>query len=145
MQAVNLTRIRRPSSTSSSNSWQLPTMAENLLYDMDSTTSPSSSDSDSSPSNQPHTPSAKLVPVQGLDLEQKSATEKSSSYLAKSNNIHISSQSATPLKELSTNQKLKMPSSPKQRQLSSVRGDFKKSKRRIPSASKGAASQKRWV
>ncbi|CAK9172546.1 unnamed protein product, partial [Ilex paraguariensis] len=47
---VNLTRLRRPSfSTASSNERRLPMMADNVLYDMDSTTSPSSSDSDCSP------------------------------------------------------------------------------------------------
>ncbi|KAE8710603.1 histone H3.2 [Hibiscus syriacus] len=51
---VHLTRLQRASSsTSSPNYWQIPPMMDNLLYDMDSTTSPSSSDSDSSPKNRP--------------------------------------------------------------------------------------------
>ncbi|KAI3706365.1 hypothetical protein L6452_24050 [Arctium lappa] len=45
---IQLTRLRRPSSSkSSSGSKKLPAMADNLIYDMDSTTSPSD-DSDSS-------------------------------------------------------------------------------------------------
>ncbi|XP_075520156.1 uncharacterized protein LOC142553644 [Primulina tabacum] len=45
---VSLTRLRRPSFTApSSNVEHLPIMADNVLYDIDSTTSASSSDSDS--------------------------------------------------------------------------------------------------
>ncbi|XP_059429086.1 uncharacterized protein LOC132162884 [Corylus avellana] len=63
---VHFTRLWRssfPSSDSNSNSEQRPHLAENLLYDMDSTTSPSSSDSDSSPSNQPHALVAKVEEI----------------------------------------------------------------------------------
>jgi len=35
-------------------------MVDNIIYDMDSTTSPSSSDSDSSPANQPRAPAAQI-------------------------------------------------------------------------------------
>ncbi|CAN4118068.1 unnamed protein product [Withania somnifera] len=54
---VNLTRLERPSfSSRSSKGVQLPPLTDNILYDMDNTTSPSSSDSDSSPRRlaQPH-------------------------------------------------------------------------------------------
>ncbi|MCH99341.1 hypothetical protein A2U01_0020353, partial [Trifolium medium] len=45
---MQLTRLRRPSfSASVSNEIQLPQMRDNLIYDMESSTSPSSSDSDS--------------------------------------------------------------------------------------------------
>ncbi|KAB1211941.1 hypothetical protein CJ030_MR5G023751 [Morella rubra] len=54
---MHLTRLRRssfPASNSSkTNSGICPQMANNLLYDLDSTTSPSSSDSDCSPVDQP--------------------------------------------------------------------------------------------
>lgn len=53
---VQLTRQQRSSSSAStsasdSNCWQLPAMVNNVIYDMDSTTSPSSSDSDSPSKN----------------------------------------------------------------------------------------------
>jgi hypothetical protein len=59
---VNLTRLRRPSSSSFSisDSSKLPLMVNNVVYDMDSATSPSSSDSDSSPVNRPQAPAAKI-------------------------------------------------------------------------------------
>ncbi|XP_015571372.1 uncharacterized protein LOC8274407 isoform X2 [Ricinus communis] len=64
---VHLTRLRRPSSSEYiPESWQLPLMMENIVYDMDSTTSPSSSDSDSSPVNRSLAPVVKnqAAPVQ---------------------------------------------------------------------------------
>lgn len=56
IQVVQLTRQQRSSSSAStsasdSNCWQLPAMVNNVIYDMDSTTSPSSSDSDSPSKN----------------------------------------------------------------------------------------------
>lgn len=52
LQVVHLTRLRRPSfSQPISESRQIPALMNNIVYDMDSTTSPSSSDSDSSPAN----------------------------------------------------------------------------------------------
>ncbi|BBH04375.1 hypothetical protein Prudu_015498 [Prunus dulcis] len=54
---VHLTRLQRPSfSSSNSHDIQIPHMTDNLLYDMDSTTSPSSSDSDCSPVNRTKAP-----------------------------------------------------------------------------------------
>ncbi|KAJ6387837.1 hypothetical protein OIU77_026410 [Salix suchowensis] len=51
-------RLRRPSySLSIPDNWELPVMVENILYDLDSS---SSSDSDSSPSSQPQHPSATI-------------------------------------------------------------------------------------
>ncbi|KAF2317723.1 hypothetical protein GH714_039671 [Hevea brasiliensis] len=49
---VQLTRLRRTSSSLPiSDSWEVPFMLDNIVYDMDNSTSPSSSDSDSSPGN----------------------------------------------------------------------------------------------
>ncbi|KAK4407376.1 hypothetical protein Sango_0318600 [Sesamum angolense] len=51
---VNATRLRRSSSTAATSNVQpLPIMADNVLYDMDSSTGPSS-DSDNSPRNRTH-------------------------------------------------------------------------------------------
>ncbi|KAJ6387838.1 hypothetical protein OIU77_026411 [Salix suchowensis] len=68
---VQLTRLRRPSSSLSvSDGLELPLMVDNVIYDMDSTTSPSSSDSDSSPAKRPQPPAAQIpeTPVQSSEL-----------------------------------------------------------------------------
>lgn len=52
-QVVNLTRARRRSFSQASFGVPcIPAMTDNVLYDMDSTTGPSSSDSDNSPENE---------------------------------------------------------------------------------------------
>ncbi|KAH7560522.1 hypothetical protein JRO89_XS10G0037300 [Xanthoceras sorbifolium] len=152
---VQLTRLQRPSSTASASAsaskcWQLPVMADNLLYDMDSTTSPSSSESDSPIKNRPEAPVAKDTdsPLQNRNSvstsDQKSAPPKVSSSLVKPTNRHTKSRSVSPLKERSTNQNSGTLSSLRQKQLS-ARGELKKSRRRTQSTSKVAAQQKRWA
>ncbi|KAK1586708.1 hypothetical protein Q3G72_005334 [Acer saccharum] len=155
---VQLTRLQRPSSSASASAsasaskcWQLPVMADNLLYNMDSTTSPSSSDSDSPPKNRPEAPVAKHRDslLQNGDFastsNQKSAPPKVSSSFMKPTDRHTKSRSVSPLKERSTNQNSGTLSSLRQKQLS-ARGDLKKSKRRTQSTtSQDAAQQKRWV
>ncbi|KAK4855069.1 hypothetical protein QYF36_003681 [Acer negundo] len=155
---VQLTRLQRPSSSasasasaSSSKCWQLPVMADNLLYNMDSTTSPSSSDSDSPPKNRPEAPVAKHRDslLQNGEFastsNQKSAPPKVSSSFVKPTDRHTKSRSVSPLKERSTNQNSITLSSLRQKQLS-ARGDLKKSRRRTQSTtSKDAAQQKRRV
>ncbi|KAJ6934661.1 hypothetical protein NC651_009610 [Populus alba x Populus x berolinensis] len=142
---VHLTRLRRPSSSLCvSDSSELPLMVDNIIYDMDSTTSPSSSDSDSSPANRPQTPAAHIqeTPVQsselGLTKSQKSAPAKASSSVVE---LHKKSRSESPLKEISTNQKsIGLPSSrPKQ-----LSAEIRKARRRTQSAIKDASSKKRW-
>lgn len=66
MQVVQLTRLQRSSSStlasaSATSYWKLPVMTDNLVYDMDSTTSPSSSDSDSPPKKRPVVPIGKFA------------------------------------------------------------------------------------
>ncbi|MED6169893.1 hypothetical protein PIB30_025460 [Stylosanthes scabra] len=123
---MQLTRERRASFSAgdSSNSTLLPQMRDNLIYDMDSTTSPSSSDSDSTPIN-----NARDIP-QDLPSarNQKSAPAKVSR-----------SRSVSPLKEVSANRKFNAASSSWSQKQLSARGDLKKSRRR----SLGGA--KRWV
>ncbi|KAG6781723.1 hypothetical protein POTOM_014635 [Populus tomentosa] len=142
---VHPTRLRRPSSSLCvSDSSELPLMVDNIIYDMDSTTSPSSSDSDSSPANRPQTPAAHIqeTPVQSSELvltkSQKSAPAKASSSVVEH---HKKSRSESPLKEISTNQKsIGLPSSrPKQ-----LSAEIRKARRRTQSAIKDASSKKRW-
>lgn len=80
-QVTNLTRLRRPSfSKASLNLMQLPVLTDNIIYDMDSTTGPSSSDSDNSPRrNKLQTPAAKNLEVSkiaGREEDKKWGQEK---------------------------------------------------------------------
>lgn len=123
IQVIHHTRLRRPSYSSLSSDAgeftdplpQIPHMAENLLYDMDNTTSPSSSDSDSSsPVNQAHD-SVVRTPVIAKTLEtpqifesastsQKSVPEKAStSMVEQRTRRYTKPQSLAPLKEIPIN------------------------------------------
>ncbi|KAF3452572.1 hypothetical protein FNV43_RR03005 [Rhamnella rubrinervis] len=146
---VNLTRLRRPS-FSESHGGQPPHMTDNLLYDMDNTTSPSSSDSDSPSVDRLHSPVAQTpkIPAQKFDsgatTSQKSiSAAKASSSMVRTKDWHLKSRSESPLKEISMNRKSE-PISPRQMQLSAV-GDFKRSRRHNLSGKNGAAPHKRWV
>lgn len=148
---MHLTRLRRPSTSKSmSGSCQLPLMVDNVVYDMDSTTSPSSSDSDSSPVNRQQVSVTKIqeTPVQSSDLastvNQKSAPAKASSSLLGLTNDHTKSRSVSPLKEISTNQKSITLSSLRPKQFSAG-GDARKMRRRTQAASKDAIPKKRWA
>ncbi|KAG4113373.1 hypothetical protein ERO13_D13G219700v2 [Gossypium hirsutum] len=147
---VHLTRLQRPSSsTSSPNYWQTPVMTDNLLYDMDSTTSSSSSDSDCSPKNQPQAPVPKVEEVCfqnndiALDKEQKSAPAKVTSSFMGQTTCRSMPEPATPLREISMNQRSKPPSS-RQRQVSASQ-DSKRIKKQTRSVSKDSTSKKRWA
>lgn len=146
MQLVNLTRLRRPS-FSESRGGQTPNMTDNLLYDMDNTTSPSSSDSDSPSVDQLHSPVAETpkIPAQKFDSDTTSSqksmpAEKASSSMVRAKDWHSKSRSESPLKEISMNWK----SEPIFRQLSAG-GDTKRSRRHNLSGKRGAAPHKRWV
>ncbi|KAM7502599.1 hypothetical protein LguiB_001503 [Lonicera macranthoides] len=103
---MHLTRLRRPSFTpSSSSAKKLPLMSDNLLYDMDSSTSPSSSDSDSSlPKSLP--PLAPIVKKKEIPFPNSEVKRKvaASSNLVKSSDRLPKSRPVTPLKEKSMNQ-----------------------------------------
>lgn len=70
-------------------------MTDNVVYDMDSTTDPSSSDSDSIPRNRAQAP---LVEVQEISVE---TSEEVSKVLMQQN---LSRRATSPLKEKSFNQ-----------------------------------------
>ncbi|KAJ1412397.1 hypothetical protein SESBI_20518 [Sesbania bispinosa] len=144
---VQLSRLRRPSySASSSNDSELPQMRDNLIYDMDSTTSPSSSDTDSpSANNAQDLPFDVSLLNQGSAsaIDQKPTPAKVFSSSGRVFERRSKSRSVIPLKEVSTNWKSNVaPSSPKQL---SARGDLKKSRRRSLTSAKTATTQKRWV
>jgi hypothetical protein len=117
---------------------------------MDSTTSPSSSDSDSSPSNQPHAPFAKMEEISVENnyststRNQMSAPAKPPGSFVRPTDWSSKSRSGSPLKEISTNQKSDSISSSRQKQL--IVGDSsRKSRRRHLTGSKDATPQKRWI
>ncbi|KAJ8759595.1 hypothetical protein K2173_008775 [Erythroxylum novogranatense] len=142
---VHLTRLQRPSSSASSTleSWKFPALLDNIVYDMDSATSPSSSDSDTSPKNQerPHAIKIPETPLQQNDLvlarDLGSAPAKLSSC--------EKSRSVSPLKEISTNHRSGRISSLKPRQLSAAGSDSKKIRKRTPSMAMDAAPKKKWL
>lgn len=147
-QVMQLSRLRRPSfSASIPNEIQLPQMRDNLIYDMDSTTSPSSSDSDSSPvNNVQDLPVDVILPIKSSEstIDQMSTPAKrlnSSGGLIKRRSKF---RSTSPLKEIPSYQKSNAASSSSQKQLS-PRRDLKKSRRRSLNGTKSASANKRWV
>ncbi|KAL9322932.1 hypothetical protein ACSQ67_010985 [Phaseolus vulgaris] len=145
---VQLTRLRRPSfSASGSNDSQLPRiMIDNLLYDMESTTSSSSSDSDSSSVfKEPDLPAHIVLKQNSASkIDQKHTPAKVSSSSGTVFERHSKSRSISPRKEVSSSRKSNAASSSVQKQLS-ARGDLKKSRRRSLNGDKSTTAQKRWV
>ncbi|CAJ1955606.1 unnamed protein product [Sphenostylis stenocarpa] len=145
---VQLTRLRRPSfSASGSNDSQLPhIMIDNLLYDMDSTTSPSASDSDSSSViKTPDLPADVVLEKDSASkIDQKPTSAKVSNSSGRVFERHSKSRSISPCKEVSSSRKSNAASSSVQKQLS-ARGDLKKSRRRSLNGDKSTTANKRWV
>jgi len=146
---VQLTRLRRPSySPSGSNDSPLPRiMIDNLLYDMESTTSSSSSDSDSSSVVKESNLSAEIVSKQdsASKIDQKLTPRKISSSSGRVFERHSKSRSISPRKEVSSSQKSNAAYySSVQKQLS-ARGDLKKTRRRSLNGDKSTTAHKRWV
>ncbi|CAN6696621.1 unnamed protein product [Malus baccata var. baccata] len=174
---VHLTRLQRPSFSSSNahdDDRKIPHLMDNLVYDMDSTTSPSSSDSDCSPVvRSPAPPVAKTPEVpQILDpfpTIQEPEPGKASTLKVKPTDSRIKSQPLNPLKEITMNSrqvqsvsKNSQPMSPKSQPMSPIKrsnstqfsrsrpisagGDSKKIiRRRSASGRKDATPQKRWA
>ncbi|XP_022958664.1 uncharacterized protein LOC111459819 isoform X1 [Cucurbita moschata] len=148
---IQLTRLRRPSSCASNAEIQpIPYMTDNLLYDMESSTSPSSSDSDCFPSesSQPPPPTRKheihhiQISEPCLTRTQKSATKKRPS----TSDSRSKPQVATPLKELSMNNRKSeaMLTSCRQRaDKARASGDSTNSRRRIQTVAKDTPQRKR--
>ncbi|KAM1039483.1 hypothetical protein TB2_028433 [Malus domestica] len=174
---VHLTRLQRPSFSSSNahdDDRKIPHLMDNLVYDMDSTTSPSSSDSDCSPViRSPAPPVAKTPEVpQILDpvpTTQEPEPGKASTSKVKPTDSRIKSQPLNPLKEITMNSrqvhsvsKNYQPMSPKSQPISPIKrsnstqfsrprpisagGDSKKIiRKRSTSGRKDATPQKRWA
>ncbi|CAM8879262.1 unnamed protein product [Rhodiola kirilowii] len=148
---MQLTRARRPSTSKSTPiSRKVPFMSENVLYDMDSTTGPSS-DSDCSRENKPpmarkshNSNKGKAFVTTRRDYKASRTESPISSF-----KVVDYSRSAGPLQEISENQR---PSSSERPKHSHVTEDLKKMRRRQPPSGAGfgsglrnANSSKRWV
>ncbi|KAL5082588.1 hypothetical protein RYX36_011009 [Vicia faba] len=147
---MQLTRLRRPSfSANILNEIQLPQMRDNLIYDMDSTTSPSSSsDSDSSPvNNTQNLPADVFAPNQNSDSTIDRTSTPAKIVNSSGTLIERRSQSryASPLQEVPTYHKSNAASSSSSQQQLSPRKDLKKSRRRSLTGAKTAGAHKRWV
>ncbi|KAG8389038.1 hypothetical protein BUALT_Bualt02G0187800 [Buddleja alternifolia] len=144
---VNLTRLRRSSlPTRSSNVHHFPIMADNVLYDMDSTTGPSSSDSDSPPKNRIQAPGFKSEESSVQNSEKASKGDlkcgqvKSSTFIEQNQSVITS-----PLKEKSMNHTPNSVSSLKPKHIMSSASGENRSRRRPPVKSKEVAVHKRWA
>ncbi|KAL0370384.1 UNVERIFIED_CONTAM: hypothetical protein Sangu_0356500 [Sesamum angustifolium] len=143
---TSLTRLRKPSFSSANSSMkQLPVMADNVLYDMDSTTSPSSPDSDTSPRNRTQPPAIKSqeILIQRNEKtsmgDQKVHTQfKRSAFAEQRHNLHGTS----PLKERSLNHTPNSVPALKPKHSSSGEN---RSRTRPPARSREATAPKRWI
>ncbi|KAL0437241.1 UNVERIFIED_CONTAM: hypothetical protein Sradi_0432000 [Sesamum radiatum] len=143
---TSLTRLRSPSfSSANSNMKQLPVMADNMVYDMDSTTSPSSSDSDTSPRNRTQPPSIKSQETSVQSNEKTSmgdqkvhAQFKRSTFAEQRPKSHATS----PLKERSLNHTPNSVPALKPKHSSSGEN---RSRTRPPARFREATAPKRWI
>ncbi|KAK2371120.1 hypothetical protein QL285_084101 [Trifolium repens] len=146
---MQLTRLRRPSfSASVSNETQLPQMRDNLIYDMESSTSPSSSDSDSPPVKNAQNLLADVIVLNQSSystVNQKCTPAKMSNSSERLIERRSKSRSVSPLKEILSYQKSNAASSSSSQKQLSPRRDLKKSRRRSLPAAKSASANKRWV
>lgn len=144
-QVMNFARLQRPSfSSPKPPSVHIPHMRDNLVYDMDSTTGPSSSsDSDNSPKDS-HSP--EILP-QTFELDS-SRNEKPMPTRKPSSSVSIGrrkekeppiSRSASPLKEISMNRKLDTVSS------SSSSSRLRRSSNSSANRRLNLTPHKRWV
>lgn len=155
LQVVQLTRLRRSSTLKEEldPSKRLPFMSDNVIYDMDSTTSPSSSsDSDCSPGSRSQSPAAKPAETETVSAlyasgrNQGMEMEEPSSFPVKRVDMPTYSRPATPLREISMNQKPGKSPSTMPRQLQSGSGDSRRGRaaKQTHGASRTVAPRRRW-
>ncbi|KAF7805386.1 inactive rhomboid protein [Senna tora] len=148
---MQLSRLGRPSSGRDSYGDQVAHVRDNLLYNMDTSTSPSSSDSDTTPLNRVQDSAVKVGVVHILNRasasasSHKSAPVKPISSSGKPLEPHLKSPSLSPLQEISANRKCNAASSSSRPNQLSAREDLKKSRRRYLSGTKNTASHKKII
>ncbi|CAH9134624.1 unnamed protein product [Cuscuta epithymum] len=148
----NLTRLQPEGSFStvhSPNNMHHPVLTDNIIYDMDSTTSPSSSDSDNPPRIRPQSAATcvEATPVNNIEKarrkqEQKLVLEKKPA-IVNVTERHLCSRPVSPLSEISLNNSGSSVTSSKSKQASSRIEPT--SRRKPPVRSKLTSHQKRWV
>lgn len=142
---VNLTRTRRPSfSGTVNNDKQLPLMLDNLLYNLDSSTGPSSSDSDNSPGKRTQTATAKMQQPLEISLEGEKELRQVNSSGSLLNSRVRSEVSSSPLKEKSLNQVMDGATISRLK-LNSPASEISMGRRRSQTRAKEAVGAKRWV
>ncbi|PIA39500.1 hypothetical protein AQUCO_02600152v1 [Aquilegia coerulea] len=147
---VHLVRLRRPSSVSTVNTQELPFMADNVLYDMDSTTSPSSSDSDSEFKNRPPLSGPHehhIISSNENDSaarSQRATSVKASVSSPRKADRDRKQQPISPLKEKSMNQRPTSTVTLRPKHVVSTHADMKRTRRRSL-GSKEATPLKRWA
>ncbi|KAG9450683.1 hypothetical protein H6P81_010648 [Aristolochia fimbriata] len=161
---LQLTRLRRPSYSSSNVSdMKIPAMATNVLFDMDSSTSPSSSDSDA-PANpgghrskvvasrKPDAPDSNKEPSivpQDDSIETRNCRHAGKPPASSSVSGHVNmgnpkQRAMSPLKEKTMNQSVDRPLLSRPKQAVPGTGDPKKQRRRVASNTKDTNPMKRW-
>ncbi|KAI3449925.1 hypothetical protein Pfo_006590 [Paulownia fortunei] len=144
---VNLARQRRSSfSAASSNLQHFPIMADNVLYDMDSTTDPSSSDSDCSPRNRTQALALKRQELY-VQISEKASEGDLKFGQVKCSNFteqNPSPRTRSPLKENSLNQTPNSVPALKPKHTTYASGE-NRSRRPPPAKSKEVAAHKRWA
>ncbi|XP_010265792.1 PREDICTED: uncharacterized protein LOC104603457 [Nelumbo nucifera] len=151
-QVAQLTRIQRPSTfTTKPDVKKLPVMSDNILYGMDSSTSPSSSDSDSPVENRSRGPVHEHrnnhALQEGVTLEsvQKVSSAKTPNSSPRPIDKPSKIRDVSPLKENSMNQRLNSMATTRPRQLASGGGDVKRNRRHGRTSAKDMTPQKRWI
>ncbi|CAA0805765.1 Unknown protein [Striga hermonthica] len=144
---VNLTRLRRSSFSSTySKPQSQPILADNLLYDMDSTTDPSSSDSDGSPKTRKQALALNVETILVHTIEKTSEGEEVKCSQVKSPTFAEQNhrpRASSPLKEIMSNQ---MPNSgPPVKPKRTTNAGGENRRQRPPVKSKEVAVIKRWV
>ncbi|GAA0141290.1 hypothetical protein LIER_02466 [Lithospermum erythrorhizon] len=145
---VNFTRLRRPSyKNAQSSERQLPFMAENVIYDMDSSTGSSSSDTDGLPKRRCKSAATKvgahgMIPSGQHALKKEHNTRESklsrSAPKQTGQNQNNLSRPGSPLSEMSLNQTTESATALKSKQMPSTIRDSRS--RRPPSV-----GSKRWL
>lgn len=150
---VNLTRTGRRSfpGTNLEKKQQLPTMSDNLLYDMDS---PLSSDSDSSSKRQNTSNVQSEVVVEAVmntpvqkSFTDENVTKKNPKLRPAKLSLQVpKSRQVSPLKEKSLNQRQYSSTPPMHNQvLASASLKHISNRRRTQSSTKDVGSHKRWI
>ncbi|XP_068641970.1 uncharacterized protein [Aristolochia californica] len=157
-----LTRLRRPSySASGSNDMKIPAMAPNVLYDLDSSTSPSSSDSDAPAKlgghrskilvrRKPNIPDrdkeASLMHQDDACVTRscRNAGKPPGSSVSGHVNGNLKQRNMSPLKEKNMNHVVDRPMVSIPKQSVSATGDPKRHRRRVAPNPKDNTPSKRW-